>query len=135
MRKKSTMIQVAAGLFALAAFAAPAQADMRRTQGFPRHDIRNHRGELARDRADLRRLYRHGADHRAIARKRVEIRQDLRGIRRHRQEFRSSHAPFPKGHRYSNPRAHSYFGANRRWSRQDHGAWRRSWDYRRGYRR
>ena len=135
MRKKTTMIPIAAGLFALAAVVAPAHADMSRAQGFTRHDMGSHRAALSRDRADLQRLYRHGASHSAIARKRVEIRQDLRGIRMHRQEFRSGYTPFPRGPRYSAPRAHSRFGTYRRWHRQDHAAWRRGWDYRRGYRR
>ena len=141
MKIKSTITPFAAGLLALAFLAAPARADEKRVSGSPWHDIRNHRAELgrdraglARDRAGLQNFYRNRASHGAIGRKRAEIHQDGRGIKRHRREVRGNYAEPRNAHRFYGHRSNGRFGPRHDGHRTDHGRWGRGWDHRRGYR-
>lgn len=147
MKIKSTITLFAAGLVSLAAFTAPAQADLNHFSRFPRHDvrqpaprqeirhdwreIRNDRAELGRDqaelgrdRADLRNLYRSRASRGAIEGKRAEIRQDLREVNQDRREIRDDYAELRRdrsSYGYGND---GRFGNRHDWNRHDNGRWR-----------
>lgn len=105
MKMGKTLVWVSAGMFSLFAFANSATADTRyfgRYHNGARHEIRNDRREIWKDRAELRRdtreLYkdraelrhdlRRGAPASEIAQDRAEIRQDRREIFGDRRELR-----------------------------------------------
>ena len=152
MKTKSTITLFAAGLVSLAAFSAPAQADVNRWNRVPRHDvhqsapraeirhdvreIRNDRAELGRDRAelgrdraDLRNLYRNRASRGDIDRKKAEIRQDLGEINQDRREIRDDYAELRRDRGNVGSGNFGRFGDRQDWNRQDNGSWGRGWDY------
>ncbi len=157
MKIKSTITIFAAGLVSLAAFSAPAQADVNRFSRVPRHDvhqsaprqeirhnvreIRNDRAELGRDRAelgrdraDLRNLYRSRASRGAIDGKRAEIRQDLGEINQDRREIRGDYAELRRDRGAYGQGNVGRFGDRNDWNRNDNGRWGRGWDYGRDWR-
>jgi hypothetical protein len=141
MKIRPTITVLAVGLVSLAAFSAPAQADLDHGRRFSRHDFRQpaarqevrhdwrelrndraefgrDRAELGRDRADLRNLYRNRANRADIDRKRAEIRQDLREIHQDRGEIRGNYAELRRDQGYFGDRNDGRFGDRYDWNRR-----------------
>lgn len=157
MKMRSTITVLAVGLASVAAFTAPAQADVSHTRRFPNHDVRQpttrqevhhdsrelrndraelgrDRAELGRDRADLRSLYRNRANRADIGRKRNEIRQDLREIHQDRGEIHGDYADLRRARGNFGTGNDGRFGNRYNWnrrdgSRNDNGRWGRGWNY------
>jgi len=135
MKMGKTLVWVSAGMISLFAFANSATADTRhfgRYHNGWRHETRNDRREiwkdraelhrdtreLYKDRAELRRDLRRGAPASEIAQDRAEIRGDLReifgdrrelrgdfgGLRRDRNQFGWNRSPYDRSN-YSNSRS------------------------------
>jgi hypothetical protein len=87
-----------------------------------RRELWRDQAELERDREDLRRMYRNGASPSAIDRKKAEIRDDMRDVRRSQQEvWDSSRDVRRDGYRYDYDGRYSRGG----WQRNDSPWW--SW--------
>jgi hypothetical protein len=80
--KRTSVALLAAGVISLVslASASSAHADWRDRQRDIRRELSRDQAELERDREDLSRMYRNGANRREIDRKKAEIRQDMREV-------------------------------------------------------
>ena len=104
MKNTSPKILIAAGLVSLVALSIPSLADanarnrQKKLDQAARHELKKDSSELQRDRQDLSRLYRSGANRDEIAKKRAEIRGDWQEIAQDRHQLGSPY----DGHRRDN---------------------------------